>query len=179
MTVKRNPDPAGLLPDHVKVEFGGPSEFDAERAAVWEILNAASPGGRIDRIASAPNMADEAAALRARLGPNGTANDSLLLDIAGAEHRALYARAAPGVIANRKTGRQRKDAGFSSGQERAAERKPSWDQWQAEADRQRAENPHLSKSRVAEIVATKFGVTRQAVVKRITIVATDRPRCKK
>lgn len=101
MTVKRARDPAGLLPDYVEVKLDGSSE-SADLAAFREIMNANSPGSRIDQIASAPNMADEAAALRARLGPNGFADDSLKLDIAAAEHRALYERAMPNVVRDKK-----------------------------------------------------------------------------
>jgi hypothetical protein len=87
--------------------------------------------------------------------------------------------AMPKVKAGIKVAKQRSNAGFSSGQERAAERKPEWDEWQAAADLVRSENPHLSASRVCEIVAANFGRTRQAVARRVVIVATERPRFKK
>lgn len=62
---------------------------------------------------------------------------------------------------------QRQRAGFSSGNERRAERQAEWNSWQAEVDKVRQELPGLAKSRVFEIVATHFGRTRPAIAKRV------------
>lgn len=73
----------------------------------------------------------------------------------------------PFVEANA-TRKQREDAGFSSGEQRLEMRRPAWDMWQRAVDRIRVESPALKKSRVCEIVALEYGVTRQAVGKRVS-----------
>ncbi|CAN7325405.1 hypothetical protein LJR168_001778 [Pseudoxanthomonas sp. LjRoot168] len=73
----------------------------------------------------------------------------------------------PTVITGAKASQQRKSAGFSSAQEREQERRPEWEQWQNRFTQHRLENPHLSKSRIHEMVAAEFGVTRQAIAKRV------------
>lgn len=92
--------------------------------------------------------------------------------------RMDFKQVEPEVFTGVRAQRQRINAGIGSGQERTAERKAEWDKWQLEADRVRAENPALTKSRVCEIVGATFKVTRQAVAKRVTIVATERRRFK-
>ncbi len=74
---------------------------------------------------------------------------------------------------------QRSRAGFTSGEEREAERKQVWDQWQAMADDIYRKNPTQSKQGVCDKVAVEFGVTGRAVAKRVKIIGTERPRSRK
>lgn len=74
---------------------------------------------------------------------------------------------------------QRRDAGFSSGEERAAERQPVWDRWKARATELHSKNPARSHSDICAQVGREFGVTRRAVANRVKIVGTERPRSKK
>ncbi|WP_350017101.1 hypothetical protein ABNK63_07815 [Rhodanobacter sp. IGA1.0] len=80
-------------------------------------------------------------------------------------HNALATM--PDIVAGRRAKRQRSKAGISSREQRQAERQPEWDKWQAEVDRVRANHPCLRKSRVFEVVAATFNVTRPAIAKRV------------
>ena len=75
----------------------------------------------------------------------------------------------PLVVMARDVQEQHRKAGFCSAEQRAAERKPAWDQWQAEANRIRAAHPGWYKTAVLNEVAQKFGVTRQAVAKHVRV----------
>lgn len=57
-----------------------------------------------------------------------------------------------------KTERQRKKAGFSSGEQRQDERRPVWDEWQRLANQIWAKNPRLSKLEVARRVVGQRGL---------------------
>lgn len=176
MTTKRTKDPAGLRGTHVHVEIDG---AEGDLASAERLLSGASPAARIKALRVHPELCEVADALEARLvGPRLRADMHLMHDIAQAEYLALAAAATPKAIIAEVVTEQRRKAGFSSGAERAAERKPEWDLWQAEVDRVRAANPSLSKSRILEVVAATFGKSRQGIAKRVT-VATERPRCKK
>ncbi|MGX5658172.1 hypothetical protein ACWKWV_00410 [Castellaniella ginsengisoli] len=72
------------------------------------------------------------------------------------------------VLSGRRATRQRSKAGFSSGKERQAERRPEWDRWQTEADRIGATNPRLSRNAVAEKIAHVCGVSSETIRRRIT-----------
>lgn len=74
---------------------------------------------------------------------------------------------------------QRKDAGFSSGEERRAERAPEWKKWQLEAERIFEKNKAQSKNQICTAVAEKFGVSTRAVSNRVKNVGKERPRSKK
>lgn len=82
------------------------------------------------------------------------------------------------VVDAQATAAQRTAAGFSSGAERAAERRPEWDKWQAEYDRLRSLNPQQSNSQICAKVADRFGVSRRAVSSRVKVVGRERPRSK-
>lgn len=62
---------------------------------------------------------------------------------------------------------QRRDAGFSSGDERRRVRRPVWDQWQRRVDELRASNPRRSKADICSQVGNEHGVTGRAVSKRV------------
>lgn len=47
--------------------------------------------------------------------------------------------------------------GFSSGEQRAAERQPVWDEWQADADELWGANPRLSAAEVGRRIASRRG----------------------
>lgn len=99
--VRRTPDPAGVLPDNVSIEFGG--DAAAEVKALAEILTAASPQGRVDRLALVDEMGVIATELQARLkSTGGNADDRLLADIALAEHRASYLKTQAALIRDHK-----------------------------------------------------------------------------
>jgi hypothetical protein len=85
--------------------------------------------------------------------------------MANSLHNELGIR--PDVLAGRQAQKQRSDAGFSSGEQRRADREPKWNEWQAAVDKVRAEQPKLKKSRVFEIVGATFGVTRPAIAKHV------------
>lgn len=70
------------------------------------------------------------------------------------------------VQTGRRARKQRSVAGFSSGKERAAVRKPEWDEWQAELDVVREAAPRLLKTTAQQCVAEKFGVSRTSIDKR-------------
>ena len=57
-----------------------------------------------------------------------------------------------------KAQRQNSKAGFSSGEQRRAERRPVWDEWQRLADQVWAKNPRLSKSEVARRIAEQHNL---------------------
>lgn len=98
--VHRTPDPAGVLPEVVGVQFGG--DVAAEVSAMAEILAAASPQGRIDRIALVAGMGAVVADLKARLdATGGIADHRLDADISRAEHRALYLKAQAPLVRDR------------------------------------------------------------------------------
>ena len=73
------------------------------------------------------------------------------------------------VTTGRRAARQRRKAGFSSAKEREAERKPTWDDWQKQADELRSKNPRLTKTAIAQRIAEKSNVSARAVSGRITI----------
>lgn len=173
--VERVQDPAGILPDLVRLDTAL-ATFDEELTTFREVLRAATPRGRIDRIAAVPELAELAEGLRKRLGPNGHADNALMLDIAAAEHRALYMRAAPHVVVGKKAQRQRQRAGFSSGAERQAEREPVWKAWQRRAEELKASNPRRSKHDICEQIGREFNVTGRAVANRVNISGKERPR---
>lgn len=95
-----------------------------------------------------------------------------LRKLAGAREDFLLPLAQQGDRARQ----QRTAAGFSSGAERAAERRADWDRWQQMASALASANPHLSKTAICERVGRKFGVTGRAVAKRVHGVGTERPR---
>lgn len=176
MTTKRTPDPAGLLGDQVSVEIdGAPDDLRSTK----KLIGVLSPASRIEALRRHPELIELADSLAARLvGPRKRADMHLMHDIAQAEYRALYLKAAPAATVGNRATQQRKRAGFSSGQERAAERKPTWDAWQHRASALHAENPRRSKSDICAQVGREFGVTGRAVAKRVQIVGTERPRSK-
>lgn len=69
-----------------------------------------------------------------------------------------------------KTERQRKKAGFSSGEQRQDERQPVWDEWQRFADQVWAKNPRLSQYEVARRIAEQHNLEDKpdTIRKRIT-----------
>lgn len=97
MSVKRIKDPAGLLPDQVSVDLTEPTPDDA--SAVGEILEAATPQARIDRLRRHDMLSGTADHLSARLYElNGTMDARLDAKIKHEEFRALYLDAAPAAI---------------------------------------------------------------------------------
>lgn len=165
MSTKRYQDPAGLLQDRVHIQFNGdPDDIKNLRAS----LEAATPVARIARLQQHPALRAKADALAAEL-KDGEADLMTLLKITQAEGAARYLAAAPHVISDRKTQKQRSKAGFSSGKERRDAHSPSWKRWQAEALAIYERNPHLSKSEICRRVGAKFGKTRQAISNRIRL----------
>lgn len=79
-------------------------------------------------------------------------------------HNALESKID--VQTGRRARKQRSDAGFSSGTERAAARKPEWDRWQAEADKQWSKNHRLSVIQVARRIAPKFHPTKADTIRK-------------
>ncbi len=73
---------------------------------------------------------------------------------------------ADDVLRGRRAQRQRRNAGFSSGEERKAERQPEWDKWQHAINELHAVNPLLRKSPAQKRVAERFGVSRTSIDKR-------------
>lgn len=53
---------------------------------------------------------------------------------------------------------QRSKAGFSSGEQRTAERQKVWDEWQAEADKLWSANSRLAATEVGERIACRRGL---------------------
>jgi hypothetical protein len=100
MSVKRTKDPAGLLPDRLRVDWREPAADDCD--AIVEILESATPRSRIQRLRQHAQLHAVADKLAARLGENGSADPRLLDDIAAAERAALYLAAAPAVIEKRR-----------------------------------------------------------------------------
>jgi hypothetical protein len=79
--------------------------------------------------------------------------------------------------------RQRREAGFSSGAQRAAERQVDWNRQQARANELHAVNPRRTKSDICAQIAREFGLTREGVARRVSLptrkkVGTERPRSK-
>lgn len=76
---------------------------------------------------------------------------------------------------------QRREAGFSSGEQRAAERRPAWNRWQIRFDELRAANPRRSKSDICKAIAKEEGLdpSGRGVAKRVNESGTERPRSKK
>lgn len=64
--------------------------------------------------------------------------------------------------------KQRAAAGFSSGEQRGAERKPEWDTWQKAAEDIFRANPTLTKTQICIKVGHRFGVHHRTVSNRIT-----------
>ncbi len=75
---------------------------------------------------------------------------------------------ADDVLRGRRAQRQRRNAGFSSGEERRSERQPEWDKWQAAINEIHQKNPALKKSPAQERVGRQFGVSRPSVAKHTT-----------
>jgi hypothetical protein len=114
------------------------------------------------------------------------AEDSVLNLIRAFHHdwRAGIRSVKRPIEAGAKALRQRSSAGFSSGEERRAERTPEWESWQRRADELRAANPRRTKSDICRQIANEYGLTREGVAKRVTLptqkkAGTERPRSKK
>lgn len=109
MSTKRYRDPAGLLPDRLEVKLDGDA---GDAATINRLLSAASPSGRIERLSKQPGMKKLAAQLLRDLHATQSGDGSLpllLADIAAAETKAIYLRAAPAAIEvkNRRKGSSR------------------------------------------------------------------------
>lgn len=116
--VYRLPDPAGVLPDLVDVVVGG--NESAIEAAVGEILLAASPQARLDRLAGVKGMQAEVVRLRKRLdAAGGNMDEQLRADLAQAEYHALYLKAQAPLFRDR-----RRQSGAAAGG--ASKPKPTW-----------------------------------------------------
>ncbi|UVE18333.1 hypothetical protein NVV93_02715 [Pseudomonas sp. LS44] len=64
--------------------------------------------------------------------------------------------------------------GFLGAAQLRDERQPVWDRWQARGEEIYAANPHLSKTAVCTKVAEEFGVSREAVGKRVSGIGKPR-----
>lgn len=149
MTVKRYKDPAGLLPDRVTVNLDGhPDDINA----LVEVLKAAAPATRVERLRIHPELrerADELAEMLQKTG--GNADHRLLGMIAQAECSALYLKAAPEAKTGHKVRKPFKDANAG----RAAESKAWQTDLQARANAKWAEAQHAGKtiSEIARLIA--------------------------
>lgn len=89
----------------------------------------------------------------------------------------------PVVVTGARANRQRSRAGIASGAERQAERTPEWNRWQKRATELRLKHPEWYASAIFNSVGEEFGVTREAVAKRVRIAprkkfGTERQRSK-
>jgi len=80
------------------------------------------------------------------------------------------------VVNGQRATEQRARAGFSSGEQRRAERSKEWKQWQAAAEAIYAANKNQSKSEVCNKVAVRFGVSSRAVANRVNGIGKERRR---
>lgn len=89
-------------------------------------------------------------------------------------HFAIVTRAD--VVNGQRATEQRTKAGFSSGEQRKAERAEAWEHWQAAAEAIYAANSSQSKHEVCTKVAARFGVSTRAVANRVIGVGKERRR---
>lgn len=89
-------------------------------------------------------------------------------------HIAIVTRAD--VVNGQRATEQRTKAGFSSGEQRKAERAEEWKRWQAAAEAIYAANNSQSKHEVCAKEAARFGVSTRAVANRVTGVGKERRR---
>ncbi len=73
---------------------------------------------------------------------------------------------------------QRRKAGFSSKEERVAERKPEWDRWQKRVNQLKAANSKRSRTDICGQVGREFGVDGRTVRNRVKKFGKERPRSK-
>lgn len=154
MSIKRYRDPAGLLPDRLKVDLRNPSPGDVE--AVVSILTRASPPGRIDRLRRHSALTDTADAIQADFDRCGNLTPEIERELLKAERNALYLDAAPRVT---------RDNARQAGTRKS--RRPEIDNWidrQLRADPQ-AKSPALWE-RAPEWLTDQIGPDRFA--KRVT-----------
>jgi len=149
MSVKKFRDPAGILPDQVRVEFDGhPDDF----RALSESLKAASPNARIERLRRHPELSECADDLAERFRNGGSLSTGLaLIELAHAEYRALYLDAAPAALTGHKVRRPHKQ----SNDRKSAAAVALHAEWQRRADSKRADPRHAHKSRseIAKLIA--------------------------
>lgn len=77
------------------------------------------------------------------------------------------------ILTGQRARKQRRKAGFSSGEERLSERLKDWSAWQAAADEVWARNPLLSVNAAAEKIAPTFGAPPGTIRKRIKKLARN------
>ncbi|RZZ88916.1 hypothetical protein [Pseudoxanthomonas winnipegensis] len=95
MTIRRIKDPAGLLPDHIHIDFDGDSAD-----AIADLLEQMTPVARVNALRrDHPELEADASKLAAQLDrTGGNANHVMLMRLAQLETQALYLRAAPAAL---------------------------------------------------------------------------------